>query len=181
MRLFVALPVAEEVREALRAAVEPWRAGEHPEADERWRWARPEGWHVTLAFLGEVDDGRAGEVAEVVGPAVAGAGAVRLALAGVDHFGRRVLHVALDDEPPGAVAGLGEAVQQALVAADLPVKQQQVVAHLTLARARKGPRPALPDLPVPEAAWTVEEARVYVSRLHPEGARYEVLDRLPLM
>ena len=181
MRLFVALPVDEEVREALRVAVEPWRAGEHPETDGRWRWARPEGWHVTLAFLGEVDEERAGEVAEVVGPAVAGVGAVRLALADVDHFGRRVLHVALDDEPPGVVTRLGDAVQQVLAGAGLPVRQQPVVPHLTLARARKGPRPALLDLPVPEAAWTVEEARVYVSRLHPKGARYEVLDRLPLV
>ena len=180
MRLFVALPVDEEVREGLRAATEPWRSGEHPDADGRWRWARPEGWHVTLAFLGQVADERAGEVAEVVGPAVAGTGAVRLALDDLDHFGRRVLHVALADDPPGAVSRLGEAVQQALARADLPVKQQQVVPHLTLARARKGQRPDVLDLPVPDAAWTVDQAMVYVSHLHPKGARYEVLGRLPL-
>ena len=179
MRLFVALPVDEQVRRRLEKATAPWRAGER--GDEGWRWTRPEGWHVTLAFLGEVDDERAGDLAEVVGPAVAGAGALRLALADVDHFGRRVLHVALADHPPGAVAQLGEAVQQALANVDLPVKRQRVVPHLTLARARKGQRPAVPDLPVPEAAWTVPEARVYVSHLHPTGARYEVLERAPLV
>jgi RNA 2',3'-cyclic 3'-phosphodiesterase len=181
MRLFVALPVDEEVREGLRAATEPWRSGEHPEADGRWRWARPEGWHVTLAFLGEVEEDRAREVAEVVGPAVAGIGTVRLALDGVGHFGRRVLHVALADEPSDLVASMGERAQGALASADLPVKQQQVVPHLTLARARRGQRPALLDLPVPDLSWTVEDAEVYVSHLHPEGARYEVLDRLPLV
>ncbi len=178
MRLFVALPVDEEVRRRLAEATASWRTGER--GDEHWRWTRPAGWHVTLAFLGDVDDERAGEVVDVVGPAVAGAGGVRLALSDVAHFRRRVLHVALADEPPGAVAGLGEDVQQALAAADFPVKQQPVVPHLTLARARKGQRPALPDLLVPEATWTVDEARVYVSHLHPKGARYEVLERLPL-
>ena len=178
MRLFVALPVDEQVRRRLAAATARWRDGER--GDEGWRWTRPAGWHVTLAFLGEVDDVRAGEVAEVVGPAVAGAGAVRLALGEVDHFGHRVLHVALDDDPAGAVPRLGEAAQQALAGAGLPVKPQRVVPHLTLARARKRQRPTLPDLPVPDGSWTVDEARVTVSHLHPTGARYEVLDRLPL-
>jgi RNA 2',3'-cyclic 3'-phosphodiesterase len=178
MRLFVALPVDERVRRRLEEATAPWRSGER--GDDGWRWTRPEGWHVTLAFLGEVDEERAGEVAEVVGPAVAGAGPVRLALADVDHFGRRVLHVALTDDPPGAVARLGEAVQQALANVDLPVKHQRVVPHLTVARARKRARPALPDLSVPDGSWTVDEARVYVSHLHPEGARYEVLERLAI-
>ena len=179
MRLFVALPVDERVRRHLEEATAPWRAGER--GDDGWRWTPPEGWHVTLAFLGEVDDERAGEVAAVVGPALVGTGAVRLALAGVDHFGSRVLHVALADDPPGAVSRLGEAVQRALTRADLPVRQQQVVPHLTLARARKGARPALPDLPVPDGSWTVEQACVYVSHLHPTGARYEVLERAPLV
>jgi RNA 2',3'-cyclic 3'-phosphodiesterase len=178
MRLFVALPVDEQVRRLLEEATAPWRSGER--GDDGWRWTRPQGWHVTLAFLGQVADERAGEVGGVVGAAVAGTGVVRLALADVDHFGRRVLHVALADDPPGVVTSLGEAVQQALIDAGFPVKQQEVVPHLTLARARKGARPALLDLPVPDASWTVEQAHVYVSHLHPKGARYEVLERLPL-
>jgi 2'-5' RNA ligase len=53
MRLFVALEPPAEALAELEAAVAPLRPG--------WpglRWASQERWHVTLAFLGEVDQAR---------------------------------------------------------------------------------------------------------------------------
>lgn len=179
MRLFVALGVDEEVATDLLAATGPWRAGERAEA-EGWRWTRPEGWHVTLAFLGEVDDDLVDDVARTAGAAARGTGAVTLTLDGTGHFRRRVLHVAVRDRPAGAVARLGGAVQEALATASLPVQQREVTPHLTLARARRRARPSVPELEVPQRSWRVAEARLYASHLHPQGARYEVLERLPL-
>lgn len=179
MRLFVALGVDEEVAADLLAATAPWRAGERAEA-EGWRWTRPEGWHVTLAFLGRVDDDLIGDVVRTAGAAARGAGAVTLTLDGLGHFKRRVLHVALRDRPSGAVARLGASIQEALAAASLPVQQREVTPHLTLARARRRARPSVPELDVPQRSWSVDQARLYASHLHPEGARYEVLERLPL-
>src|SRR6185437_6595477 len=51
MRLFVALTPPQEAIADLERAVTPLRS--------QWpalRWAPPERWHVTLAFLGEVDE-----------------------------------------------------------------------------------------------------------------------------
>lgn len=177
MRLFVALPVAEGVRARLAAAVAPWRE----EGEERgWRFTRPEGWHVTLAFLGEVAEDRVAEAARVAADAAAGTGGVELHLGTVGHFGRRVLTVGLPDRPEGRVAALGAAVQTALAEAELPLRPREVRPHLTLARARRRRRPVVPDLDLPAASWTVEAAVLYASHLHPEGARYEVVERLPL-
>lgn len=180
MRLFVALPLDEAVREGLASATAPWRAGERPDA-EGWRWARPDGWHITLAFLGQVEEERVAEVGPVVGERVVATGPVALELGELGRFGRRVLHVRVADDPPGAVAELGAAVQEGLAAADLPVQQREVRPHLTLARARRRARPLMPDLVVPSGAWEAREACVYVSHRHPDGARYEVLERLPLL
>jgi 2'-5' RNA ligase len=50
--------------------------------------------------------------------------------------------------------------------------------HLTVARFRERPRlePSIPDLgPV-----TMSDAAVYMSRLRPDGAQYEVLESVPL-
>ncbi|MGH3783890.1 MAG: 2'-5' RNA ligase family protein [Pseudonocardiaceae bacterium] len=49
MRLFVALTPPDEVVEALRVCTHELR-----ECAPELRWTRPEQWHVTLAFLGEV-------------------------------------------------------------------------------------------------------------------------------
>jgi 2'-5' RNA ligase len=58
MRLFVALSPPPRALDELEAAVAPLRA-EWPEL----RWASQDKWHVTLAFLGEVDRGRLDELA----------------------------------------------------------------------------------------------------------------------
>ena len=50
MRLFVAVDLPEGVKGNLDAAVAPLR-----EAFPRARWVRPQGSHLTLAFLGAVE------------------------------------------------------------------------------------------------------------------------------
>lgn len=197
MRLFVALPVDDAVRAALATAVEPFRAPspEEASAGDRssgggpgssgssapgWRWTRPDGWHVTLAFLGEVEADLAAEAARAGAAAAAGTGAIELRLGGLGRFGRGVLHVAVEDRPAGAVADLGARVQDALAAAGVPVQQRAVRPHLTLARARRRARPAVPDLEPPAGSWVVDEARLYASHLGAGGATYEVVERLPL-
>lgn len=185
MRLFVALPVADDVRRQLATTVEPARAGEAAGTGSSsprrgWRWTRPEGWHVTLAFLGEVEPDRLEDVARAgTGPA-AGTGRIELRLGALGRFGRGVLHVTVADRPVGTVAHLGARMQEALAAGGLPVHQREVTPHLTLARARRGADPAMPSLQPPSASWTVDEARVYASHLGPGGATYEVVERLPL-
>ena len=180
MRLFVALPVADDVREALAASVARWRAHAGAGQARGWRWTRPEGWHVTVAFLGDVGEHRVGAVGEVVGTAVAGAGRIELRLDTVERFGRNVLHVRVVDEPPGAVAVLGTVVQQALRGADLPVQTREVRPHLTLARAGRRGVAAPGEMTVPQLGWWVSAVGLYRSHLGDGPARYELLERFEL-
>lgn len=185
MRLFVALPVDERVRQRLAQAVEDWRTDEGAHAARTghgagWRWTRPAGWHVTLAFLGEVADERLRAARTVAAAATAGTGGISLELGVLGRFSRRVLYVSVHDEPHGVVETLGERVQRALAEADLPVQRRSVTGHLTLARAGRRQIAGLPDLVVPPSSWRVEDARLYVSRPGPQGASYEVLERCSL-
>jgi 2'-5' RNA ligase len=54
MRLFVAIELDDAVRERLTRELEPLRA--LPEAPRGLRWLPAQSWHVTLQFLGEVQD-----------------------------------------------------------------------------------------------------------------------------
>lgn len=170
MRLFVALPVPPHVRDHVRAAVAAWWD------DDRVAWTRPPGWHVTLAFLGEVD----APTPDVVDAVRAGCGAggvdrVRLATAGTTRLGRGALALQVEDTPDGAVATLGADVQSALEAAGLPVHRRPVRAHLTLGRARRR-RPVPGDLRatvrVPPVTWTAREVEVVESVLGRGPADY---------
>ena len=165
-RLFVAVAPPEEVLERVAALHRPEVAG--------LRWTTRPQWHVTLRFLGAVDDvhaaaealarARAAPAEAVLGPAVG-------------RFGQRVLHV--------PVLGLDE-VAAAVVAATAdvgePPEERPFAGHLTLARVQRGARVDLRRLtgePV-EGRWPVEEVCLLQSHLSPRGARYETLERVAL-
>lgn len=186
MRLFVAVDVDDEVRAVVERRVAPLRD------DERMSWTRPDGWHLTLAFLGTVPDDRVDGVVAAVTAAVAGSGVVapvRLTSGTVSTLRRRTLVVDVADEPPGALARLGDAIQHALVDADLPVEVRPVVPHLTLARARdrgrqrgRGtiPLDLVRGLVVPSVSWSVAAVQVVQSVLGRGPATYVPVATIPL-
>ncbi len=134
-RCFVAAALDDATRAALAAAVSDWRR--EPPADAL-RWAEPEGWHLTLAFLGSVDADTVPAITDaVVGVAAAHAPMV-IPTGRLGAFPRpgsaRVLWYGIGD-PDGALAALASDLGDALgLEPGGPFR-----AHVTLARARGGP------------------------------------------
>jgi RNA 2',3'-cyclic 3'-phosphodiesterase len=182
--MFVALVVPSDVVAALAAAVADWRdraCGAEARLADGLRWTRPDGWHVTVAFLGEVGEDEVDSVAPVVRAAVDGTPAPTLRLGRPRRFGSRVLHVAVDDAPPGALAHLGATVQASMEAAGLPVQRREVQGHLTLARSTRQARvERVPAIDVPAASWRAGSLAVQASRPQRGGARYTTLAEVPL-
>jgi 2'-5' RNA ligase len=165
-RLFVAVSPPDEVLERVAALDRPDVAG--------LRWTDRAQWHVTLRFLGRVDD---------VAVAVEALDRVRAAPAeaslgpAVGRFGQRVLHVPVTglDQVAAAVVGATAQVGE-------PPEERTFAGHLTLARVRQGMKVdlrALSGQPV-AGRWPVAEVCLMESHLSPKGARYEVLERFRL-
>jgi RNA 2',3'-cyclic 3'-phosphodiesterase len=133
--------------------------------------------HVTLAFLGHRP---AGELESIVGAlrdAAAAPGQIRLTPIRYRET-RSVGMLVLDDEG-GRAALLAADVQERLERLGVYRREGRPwLPHITVARWRERPRlevdpPALGTL-VPS------DAAAYLSRLHPDGARYEVLESVAL-
>lgn len=173
MRLFVALVPSAHALAELDAAV-----GER--AADGVRWGRPDQWHLTLAFLGEVDDRARTGLCERLARAAARHPPPTLALAGGGHFGGRVLWAGVDGDKAG-LRRLAESVRAAARRCGLPVEQRPYRPHLTLARARPGAdlAPLAARLAgFAGAPWTAEELHLVRSRLGagPDGtARHETV------
>lgn len=136
-RRFLALAVPVDVRDELTRATAQLRT-----RGAELRATPPAGWHVTLAFLGEVDPAEAVVATEVAGAMLAVAAdapAPELLVRRPGRFGDRVLVVQLGAEPDHALAAVVERLHTALRAAGLAVPDRAFRPHLTLARAR-GPR-----------------------------------------
>lgn len=170
-RLFVALPVAEDV------VAELARMGRS--GLDGWRWVRPEAMHLTLAFLGEVEQARVPAAERAVRASVTGQPALSLEAAGLGAFPdqrrARVLWAGLAGDLR-ELAALHRALSQALRDEGFEVDAKPFHPHVTLARARAPqPLPSSLDRSRRFGAWRAGEVRLYESHLGPGGPRYEVL------
>jgi RNA 2',3'-cyclic 3'-phosphodiesterase len=167
LRLFLALELPEDVDRALRA----WR-------ERHLARARPaDKLHVTLAFLGsrprsELDD-ILGALRE------SAAETVPLELEPVRYRETRSVGMLVLDDPSGEATQLATRLQGRLE--DLGVYRREGrpwLPHVTLVRFRARPRlaPPLPEI----AAFAPSGAAAFLSRLHPAGARYEVIESCSL-
>jgi 2'-5' RNA ligase len=178
-RLFVALPFPEarfnEV-EALFQGV----AG-------RFKWVAQSNLHVTLKFLGAVEDDQAAAVRSALREAFRGAAAFRVEWKGLGAFpSPRRPEVIWIGASAGreAVEDLAQRAEAALAGAGFARETRPFHAHLTLARAKD----RAPAGPLWTAEWETREfgaaevraAALMRSHLKPGGPVYETVDVYPL-
>jgi len=178
-RCFVAVRLPDGLRRELRAWVDEARGDGTLEAE--WRWADPEGWHITLAFLGAtspesvpgVIDHLAGDLAGQAGFSVAAGGFGAFP----GHSRARVLWYGIQD----ADRRLAELAR--LVRATTQTNEPAPFrAHVTLARARDrhgAPLPSAPHEP-PAGEVPIDTIVLMRSYLGDGPARYEALAEFPL-
>lgn len=179
MRLFVGLAIDESVKETLERLTLRLRT-----RDDGLRWSSREQWHVTLAFLGEVDDaGKARLAAELK--------QVRMEplTLRVDQLGvfERAGILQAEVEVTPALLALYEAVSAAARRCGLAVEERPYRAHVTLARAKnRDGRKTIErlrrgtDRQRLSASWRAEDFLLYESQSSPEGSQYVVLERFNL-
>ena len=186
MRCFLALPLPEAAREELARAAAAFRRSVRSGI---FSTPRPEGYHVTLAFLGEIED-RSVEVAASSLDAAANFGDVPFSFTGLSGFPSkarwRVLIAEIDDG--GRLRELHRRLDEALAMgatrAGVPPlvggqhRGRAFSAHATIARLASGvgklSTPSLEEIRL-EGAWTFKRCVLYGSELRSSGAVYTEL------
>lgn len=169
LRLFCALRLPDDVLVAL----ERWQA-EHLRDG---RIVPRDHLHLTLAFLGNRPSTEL--------PAIAGA--LRAAARGTGHIvftskryrETRSVGMLVLEEPAGEAGRLAERLFDRLE--NLGVYERELrpwLPHVTVLRFRTRPKlePPTPEL----GTFSPSDAAVYISRLRPSGAQYDVLESVPL-
>ena len=163
-RLFFALWPDEATRDALAAIAEAALGG------DSGRLVAPENLHLTLAFLGSVDETLRACAERAAGRISAPAFTLELV-----HAGRwpraRVLWSA-PEETPEALSELAFSLNDALRDCGYTPESRAFRAHITLARKIRGRSAEIAHAPV---RWRVAEFHLMASETHPRGARYQRL------
>ena len=190
MRLFVAIDLSDAQRsEAERTASVLQRRLDAVKASRAVRWASSPQIHLTLRFIGEVDDALGARVVDALAPPLP-VSAFSLSLGRPGVFpgpGRpRVIWIGLAEGSDGAAAS-HDAVEARLQTLGLEPEVRPFRAHVTLGRVREirppqatALREAMDRLRIDPAPATVTHATLYRSHLSPKGARYEPLLRTML-
>ena len=168
MRLFVALALPEDLRQRLHGLQRGLAAA---------KWVRPESLHLTLRFIGEVDNGQAEDVDAVLSRV--GGEPFDLAVGGLGQFGdsRKIRALWAGCEVSEPLVRLQAKIERALQVAGLPPEGRKFKPHITLARFKSAPGSGLEGYleanggfyhpPFPVTGFTL-----FSSYLSQEGALY---------
>lgn len=185
-RTFIAVELPDAARAALQAHI-----ARLSRALPRVRFQPPDSLHLTLAFLGELDDERLDAATQAAIAAASTAPPFTLMVAGLGIFGPpsapRVLWCGVGGDVP-TLLRLQAALADRLEAAGFPRERRPFAPHLTLARFKQPLDPAAPQrlsaiLANPSVAktpFTVDSLSVMKSELLRPAARYTCLCACPL-
>ncbi|HHS89366.1 MAG TPA: RNA 2',3'-cyclic phosphodiesterase [Rhodobacteraceae bacterium] len=148
------------------------------------RWVDPENYHLTLRFIGDVDNAVAGEVAEALGhvhrPRFS------LHLDGVKCFGgRRPRALFVSVHPNPSLARLAAENERLLQRIGLPAETRRFSPHITLARLKGSTNRAVADFisqrsGIVAESFDVDRFVLFSSRAFSGGGPYIVEAAYPL-
>jgi 2'-5' RNA ligase len=168
LRLFLALQLPPETLDAIESWMQQLRGG---------RVVPRAHLHVTLAFLGRRPARELASIAGALGQSTRHAAPIAFEASRWRET-RSVGMIVLRDLT-GAATALAAELHERLAGLGVYTPESRPwLPHVTVLRFRERPRL---DLPLPEMGTFVPSgAAAYLSRLHPSGARYEVLERVSL-
>jgi 2'-5' RNA ligase len=177
IRTFIAVKISESSRHSLSELI-----GQLRESRADVKWVTPENAHLTLKFLGDVDEKKIDEIAGRVSAACQGTRPFKMSLTGLGAFpnARRpsVIWVGVD-EGRDSLADLNEKIERELEKMGFERERRKFSPHLTIGRLRRQGQPGdLGDRLTAEYGGgdsTVDRVFLMKSTLTPKGPVYEEL------
>ncbi|SEO58216.1 2'-5' RNA ligase [Halogranum amylolyticum] len=184
MRLFVSIDLPDALADAVADVQKPLRDA------KGLTLVDPQQTHVTLKFLGDVDEDRLADVEEAIETAVdaAAVGPFEATVAGLGVFPSldyiSVVWAGVED---GAdeMTRLHEAVERETTAIGFDAEDHEFTPHVTLgrmkdARGKETVQRAVGGDPPNLGSFRVEQVRLTESTLTPDGPTYETVTRFSL-
>jgi 2'-5' RNA ligase len=188
MRTFIALPLPLELVSAINTQLQPLR-----EIYQEFRWTREENLHITLIFLGELDDPGIGILNEAVNHAIQQKHPISIGTGRIFTLpqGRPANVLALGvEQGKEAIAGLAADVAKMLTKLgkqknySFRIPEKRIfVPHITLARRGSVPLKLSPEertIPL-QIQGTLDTLTVFKSDLGRNGPVYTPLSVYPLL
>lgn len=187
MRTFIAIELPQEIRNILSNAQDELR-----QARADVKWVKPENIHLTLKFLGEINQDLSKQICLVLNEIARRNSCFTVYLSGFGAFPKlqypRVIWAGLSNDQP--VIEIAKDLEKELLELGLPAESRAFNSHITLGRVRSGKNRGvlierLERLNKELCSTTPPEFKVtaftlFKSTLTPTGPIYEALLNCPL-
>ncbi len=183
LRLFVAIAIPEPVRNEMARAQRDLQSLAPRRAI---RWTKPEQFHLTLRFLGDVAAARVEELKAAVGTVCANSRPLRLRAEGISFFPNarspRVIWAGIHDEER-LLTGFQSRIEAVVGAFTTGRGEDPFIGHATLGRVKDLNRPDAGKLEAYAqqtgnavlGEWTASEVEIIRSELSASGAQHAPL------
>jgi RNA 2',3'-cyclic 3'-phosphodiesterase len=174
IRTFIAFELPEEVRSCLAEVVIGLRL-----KSPGVKWVQPDGLHVTLKFLGSIDEGLVPGLSQGLAAVASAHPVLHASLSRLGAFPDpkrpRVIWAGLDGDTR-VMADIAREVDRLCASFGMEPEKRPFRAHITIGRLKI---PSVVDLAqeVRVSVFPIEHIVLYKSELTPSGARYSVLHR----
>jgi 2'-5' RNA ligase len=181
MRTFIGMKLEAETREKIASALKPFKKIATP-----IKWVKPENWHLTMKFIGEVNDEKKDRIIRALNEIPIPVQPFEIVISGFGKFGR-------GDDLNIFWAGIEEnqilkkiylQIEEALEKIQVKREDREFRPHLTIGRNRK-PFNFKPFAAIIEkeqsrriASFIARGFQIFQSILTPEGPIYNIVEEI---
>jgi 2'-5' RNA ligase len=183
LRSFISIELPDKIKSCLEEI-----QGELKKCRADIRWVKTGNIHLTLKFLGDVNEADVDKILSVISAACSKCEAFDLEVAGVGVFPHvrspRVLWVGISDSE--ILSRLQGEIDRGLASLGFEREKRKFSPHLTLGRFKssRGREPLLKNIPSLRGGAigtiSVKSVKLMRSELHPDGARYSTISEVAL-
>lgn len=184
MRCFISIEIPEYIKTGMSAIQDRLK-----KSSADISWTRPDGMHLTLKFLGEIEENRITKIETAMNSACAGINPFSLDVSGIGVFPDirrpRVVWIGLN-ENGNNLTKMQRDIENQLEETGFPAEKRRFTAHITLGRVRSN-RNLSQLLKIMDeeknaeiGSFSVSNVHLMKSDLRPEGALYTELYLLEL-
>lgn len=184
MRTFIAIELDKKITDALAEIQKELKSSQ---ADIKW--VRPENIHLTLKFLGEVEEARIKEIIQRLKELGSQIKPFALRISGLGTFpglkSARVIWAGIKEDTDELMK-LAKMIEDGLITLGFPKENREFSAHLTLGRFRSNKNRnklirRLEETQIPQRlTQQIASIALFKSLLHPTGAVYQKLSEINL-
>ena len=184
-RLFIAIDISVQARQLAAAHAEELKRS-HP--DSRVSWTKPGNLHLTLKFLGDVEEERIADVIDSLRRVTVGTPSFRLEISGAGVFPSarkpKVLWLGVHDTS-GQLRRIAKVIDEDLNGLGFPREDREFSPHLTIGRIRDSRNGR--EVAEAHSKYTFEPVKfavaglvLYSSKLSSSGSEYTPIARFKL-